>query len=299
MTSRSSLVSRAGLALIASIALSGCLGDTATPGPSPTAAPPIATPVVTTYTIETTAWVEGLVVTVHGASASLDAKGGPVTVTMRIDNPGADVAALDVPIRLTASGYTFNVVSGTVLPEVVAGGSADVSLVFEVDRRSSIDDGVLRIGRPGDHQVQIPFTAGPIPVVTLAPDAAPLSGAVTAGGLRLALRRREVRWDLPDWYLELPVGNEALSLTYDVTYVGTFTGGIAFTGANVRLRLPDGTLVAPRKDGHSQSVVLIGAGKTAKNLASRFEIPNGTNGTLGLLVMDGSFHKVATFKIGP
>jgi len=95
------------------------------------------------------------------------------------------------------------------------------------------------------------------------------------------------------------VGNEVLTVTYDVTYVGTFMGGIAFTGANVRLRLPNGTLVGPRKDGHSQSVVLVGSGKTAKNLISRFEIPTGTSGTLALLVTDGSIHRVATFKIGP
>lgn len=298
MMARRRPAGRVAISWVLAAALAACASETTTPSPSPTPAP-LATPVVTTYSLETTAWVEGLVVTVHGASASLDAKGGPVTVTMRIDNRGADVAALDVPIRLTASGYVFNLVNGTVLPDVDAGASAEVSLVFEVDSHSSIDDGVLRIGRPGDHQVQIPFSTGPIPSVTLKPDAASLSGAVMAGGLRLALRRREVRWDLPDWYQELPLGNEALTLTYDVTYVGTFTGGIAFTGANVRLQLPDGRLVAPRKDGHSQSVVLVGLGKTAKNLISRFEIPNGTSGALGLLVTDGSNHRIATFKIGP
>jgi len=95
------------------------------------------------------------------------------------------------------------------------------------------------------------------------------------------------------------VSTEALTVTYDVTYVGTFTGGIAFTGANVRLRLPNGTLVAPRKDGHSQSVVVVGPGKTAKSLISRFEIPTRTSGTLGIVVMDGSMHQVVSFKIGP
>lgn len=298
MTMRYGRAGRAAVTLLLAAALAACASETATPSPSPTRAP-LATPVVTTYSLETTAWVEGLVVTVHGASASLDAKGGPVTVTLRIDNPGGDAAALDVPIRLTASGYVFNVISGTALPEVAAGASADVSLVFEVSGHSSIDDGVLRIGRPGDHQVQIPFTTGPIPLLTLKPEPAPLSGGVTAGGLRVALRRREVRWDLPDWYQELPVGNEALTLTYDITYVGGFSGGIAFTGANVRLQLPNGTLVAPRKDGQSQSVVLVGLGKTAKNLMSRFEIPTGTNGTLGLVLMDGTIRKTATFKIGP
>lgn len=283
---------------ILALTIAGCTSETATPSPSPTPGP-LPTPVATTYSLETTAWVEGLVVTVHGASASLDAKGGPVTVTMRIDNPGKDVAALDVPIRLTASGYVYNVVNGTVLPEVKAGGSVEVSLVFEVQSHSSIDDGVLRIGRPGDHQVQIPFSSGAIPSVTLEPQSAPISGVSTAGGIRLALRRREVRWDLPDWYQELPVATEVLTVTYDVTYVGTFTGGASFTAANVRLRLPNGTLVAPRKDGHSQSVVLIGAGRTVKNLMSRFEIPTGASGTLAILVLDGSIHHLIPFKIGP
>lgn len=298
MTRRHVPARRLAMCSILAAALIGCTSETTTPSPSPTPAP-LATAVVTTYSLETTAWVEGLVVTVHGASASLDPKGGPVTVTMKIDNPGGDLAALDVPIRLTASGFTYNVVSGTVLPEIDAGGSAEVSLVFEVESRSSIANGVLRIGRPGDHQVQIPFTAGPIPTLTLKPQTASLSGVATAGGIRIALHRREVRWDLPDWYQELPVLNEALTVTYDVTYVGTFTGGAAFTGANVRLRLPNGTLVAPRKDGHSQSVVLVGAGKTVKNLLSRFEIPAGTSGTLGILVMDGSNHHLIPFKIGP
>jgi hypothetical protein len=298
MTKRHPPARRLAMCLILAAALIGCTSETTTPSPSPTPAP-LPTPVMTTYTLETTAWVEGLVVTVHGASASLDPKGGPVTVTMKIDNPGGDLAALDVPIRLTASGFVYNVVSGTVLPEIDAGGSAEVSLVFEVENHSSIADGVLRIGRPGDHQVQIPFTNGPIPTLTLKPDPAPLSAAATAGGIRLTLRRREVRWDLPDWYQELAVTKEVLTVTYDVTYIGNFSGGFAFTGANVRLQLPDGTLVPSRKDGHSQSNVLVGPGKTAKTLMSRFEIPTGTSGTLGIVVMDGSIHRVATFKIGP
>jgi len=287
------------LSTVLAIALAGCFGETATPSPTPTTPTPLPTPVVTTYSLETTVWVEGLVVTVHGASASLDAKGGPVTVTMRIDNPGTDLASLDVPLRLTASGYVYNLVNGTVLPEIVAGGTTEVSLVFDVEGRSSIDDGVLRIGRAGDHQAQVPFTRLGIPTITLEPRPAVLSTAVTAGTIRLVLRHRELRWDLPDWYQELPAATEALTLTYDVTYVGTFSGGLAFTGDSVALRLPNGTLVHPRQDGQSQSVVLLRVQKTVKNLFSRFEIPADTIGSLGLVVIDGSERKIASFRIGP
>ena len=86
-----------------------------------------------------------------------------------------------------------------------------------------------------------------------------------------------LRWDLPDWSQELDAELAALTLTYDVTYPGDFAGGFAFTGDNVALRLPDGTIVEPRRDGHSQSVELIGARKTKKDLFSRFEIPAGAN----------------------
>lgn len=290
--------SRAVLAVAVVIALGGCSSETATPTATSTRAP-FATPVVTTYPLETTVWVEGLVVTVHSATASMDAKGGPVTVTMGIMNPGADTATLDAPIRLTASGQVFGVVNGTVLPEIAAGGSTEVSLVFEVDGRPTIDDGVLRIGRSTDHQAQVPFTSGPVATLTLEPLEAPLGAAVTSGGVRVVLRHREIRWDLPDWYQELSLASKALTLTYDVTYVGTFAGGLAFTGDNVALRLPDGTLVAPRHDGQSQSIVLIRAKKTAKGLFSRFEIPSGATGTFGFIVMDGSIHKTVTFKVGP
>jgi len=35
---------------------------------------------------------------------------------------------------------------------------------------------------------------------------------------------------------------DAVTLTYDVSYLGTFSGGYAFTGDNVRLRLPPSLL---------------------------------------------------------
>ena len=64
------------------------------------------------------------------------------------------------------------------------------------------------------------------------------------------------------------------------------------------LRLPDGTVVSPRRDGHSQSVELIGAKKTKKGLSSRFEIPAGLTGTFNLLVRNGGQEKAIPFKIG-
>ena len=108
-----------------------------------------------------------------------------------------------------------------------------------------------------------------------------------------------MRWDLPDWHDELPLATEALTVTYDVTYTGTFSGGIPFTADNVRIRLPDGTVLAPRADGHSQSIVAIGPGRTARGLTSRFEVPNGLAGFVAFVLRDGSAQKLIQFKVVP
>jgi hypothetical protein len=286
-----------GLGLI--VALAGCDGPTASPSPS-TAAPGVGpTSVVMDFELGTTVWVDGFVVTVHGAIARLDAKGGPVSVLIRIENPGTDAATLDVPIRLTASGAAFELASGTELPEIPGGAVAELTLEFEVVGRSTIDDGVLRIGRTEDHQVQVPFGPGAVQLLTLEPQALELTGTATAGSLRLDLHRGVIRWDLPDWHTELPNATETLTLTYDATYTGAFAGGFAFTADSVGLQLPDGTIVAPRRDGHSQPIELLGPNQTQLALQSRFEIPTGLTGSLALIVRDGSTQKAIPFAIGP
>jgi hypothetical protein len=287
------------LGLGLTVALAGCLGPSVSPNPSIGAPDVGPTPVVTDFELATTVWVDGFVVTIHGAIASLDSKGGPVSVLLRIENPGADPATLDAPIQLTASGATFELAHGTDLPEIPAGSAAELTIEFEVVGRSTIADGVLLIGRTDDHQVKVPFGPGPVKEVTLEPLASDLAGTATAGGLRVALHRAEVRWDLPDWHTELPKATEVLTLTYDATFNSDFAGGFAFTADNIGLRLPDGTIVAPRADGHSQSIQLIAPKQTVTGLQSRFELPTGLIGKFALVIRDGSAQKPIEFTIGP
>jgi hypothetical protein len=286
------------LATLAAVALGGCNADTT---PAPSQAPPLPgpTPIVTVYELGTTIWSEGFVLTFHTAIASLDPKGGTVTALVRIDNPGPDPATFDAPLRLTASGTVFQLVHGTELPLIDGGGAAELRLDFDVVGRGTIDDGVIRVGRSADHAAQIPFRTGPVATLTLEPKAANLAGAVTAGSYHVVLRTRVVRWDLPDWYLELPLSTEALTLTYDVTDVGTFAGGVPFTSDVVGLRLPNGSTVRPRADGHSQSIVVIAPHQTVKNLFSRFEIPSGLSGAFAFIVRDGSTTKTIPFTLAP
>lgn len=288
------------LAAVLAVVLGGCLAGqpSGSPSPTPFALGPSLTPVE--YSPKTTVWVDGFVVTVQSATASLDPKGGVVTVLLSILNPGTDDATLDVPILLTSGAKEFALAHGSELPDVPSGGLVDISLAFDVVGQGTIDDGVVRIGRPSDHAAAIPLRPNPLELVTLQPIGATLKKtAGTAGNLHVALHRWTIRWDLPDWHDELALGTEALTVTYDVTNRGSFSGGTAFTAANVQLRLPDGTLLSPRTDGHSQSIVAIGPGKTATGLFSRFEVPNGLSGVVALVVRDGSRQKAIQFRIGP
>jgi hypothetical protein len=144
----------------------------------------------------------------------------------------------------------------------------------------------------------VPLTPSAGAVAAFQPQALTLKGTGAAADLKISLTSGGLRWDLPDWSQELDASLAALTLTYDVTYTGTFSGGFAFTGDNVALRLPNGKVVSPRADGHSQSIELIGAQKTKKGLFSRFEVPSGMSGKFALLVKNGSTTKAIVFTIG-
>jgi hypothetical protein len=290
-----------GLALLAA-ALAGCL-DVPAPSVSPTAPPtPEPTPPTTTYTPGTTVWYEGLQITVRSVTATLDARGGPVIVALRLENPEEDDAELNQRVLLqvdaTSNAAPIPPTRDSKIPTVPAGSSVDATLTYELQEVPSIDKAVVQVGEAPLHVARVPLTAAGGEAETFKPVALKVSGSNVAGDLRLTLRTGELRWDLPDWSEELDTKVAVITLGYDVTYQGDFSGGLAFTGANVALRLPSGKTVAPRRDGHSQSIELIGAGKTAKALTSRFEIPTGMSGKFALIIKSGSTSKLIPFTVG-
>jgi hypothetical protein len=285
-----------------SLALAGCL-DAPAPSVSPTFGPtPEPTAPTTTYAPGTTVWYEGLRITVRTITATLDERGGPVVVALHLENPGEDDAELDARVLLQVeAGSSKAPIAPTresKIPTVPGGGSADASLVYELQGIASVDKAVVQIGEPPLHVARIPLGAAGGKPVTFEPITLAPSGSTVAGDLRITVRSGVLRWDLPDWSQELDAKLAVLSLAYDVTYQGDFSGGFAFTGENVALRLTDGHWVEPRRDGHSQSVELIGAGKTAKGLFSRFEIPTGMRGRFALVVRSGSTSRVIPFTVG-
>lgn len=286
---------------VAALGLAGCLTDAPTPSPAPTASlTPDPTATVTTYQLDTTVWYAGFVLAFGTASATIDPKGGPVVVDVVVANGGPEAATLGGPIILAARGRAVAPSRESLLPLVPAGGTAEVALVFEVDGDFDLAAAALRIGRPEEHQAIVPLVAGAASVETLEPRVVELGGSGQAGTLLVTLHAAELRADLPDWSLELPRAVMALTITYDVAFRSDFTGGFAFTTANLGLRLPDGTTIAAREDGHSAPATLIGPRAVVSGLRSRFEVPAPGLGAYGLVVREGDASMVIEVAIlGP
>jgi hypothetical protein len=265
--------------------------------PTPTRSPePTAT--TSGYQLNTRVWYEGLEIDVVGATATLDQRGGPVEVRMNLHNPTDQDSNLDGAVTLLVGTVRADPTRESTIPEVPAQDTIAATLTYELQGISSIDKAVLEFGAGPLHVARVPITPAAGSPLVFEPVELALTGSGTASSLKLAIHTGELRWDLPDWSQELDASLQALTITYDATYSGDFSGGFAFTGDNVALKLPDGTIVEARRDGHSQSVELIGAKKTKKGLMSRFEIPAGLTGTFGLVVRNGSAQKTIPFTIG-
>lgn len=298
MGSTLSAVRRLALAAALATALGGCL-DANVPSVAPTAGiSPEPTPVTTVYELGTHVWYEGFVVTVDRVAATLDARGGTVEVLVAVANPNADAAQLDAAIILIAGGKRLEPTRDSHIPEVPGAGSVAAVLTYELQAIASVDDAILEIGTSPVHLGRVPLTARAGTPVTFEPLELELAGTATASSLKVTLHGGVLRWDLPDWSQELDASLQALTLTYDVTYAGDSASGLAFVFENVALRLPDGSIVGTRLDGHSQSLELIGARKTKKGLFSRFEIPAGLTGSFALVIRNGGTTKTIAFAIG-
>jgi hypothetical protein len=259
---------------------------------------PAATPTVTTLTVDTRLWFAGFRVLVETVTAEVTlGSGGVVTLDASFKNYGPDAASFSGTVRLDSAGTSYEADDVlTDLPSVPPEGTGKGTLGFRVDDDFTFDDAVLTIGLPASHQAVLPLGSSGT-LVTLEPIGVPISGAGTAGVLRLDVRTAELRADVPATHLVLGSGRLALTIGYDATFVSNFADGFAFSGENVALRLPDGTTVGPIQDGRSQSVELLRPRGTARDLISRFEIDDPAAGTYAFLVRNGEAEAEVEFTI--
>jgi hypothetical protein len=267
--------------------LAACGSDAPTPAASPTVSPD-PTPTVTRYVMDRKVWYAGLVLTVEQAIATIDENGGPVVLSLHLENPGPAAATLGVPVRLTFADHGYEPRRGSEFPELDPGTAADVAITFDTGPGEDLAKAVVRIGRTEDHQALVPLAPGGVEAVALEPVAVDVKGKVRGGDLQLTVAGGVLRWDLPDWNEELRRASAVLTIDYSAVDVGSFEGGIPLTMDSVALQLPDGTEIAPRADGRSQSIAVLLPGATQSGLSTRFEIPAAARGTFTLIVRDGA-----------
>ncbi len=304
---RLQLVILSGLLAAALAACGGSAAATKAPsGADPTAAPldteqPTATapsaPEDVTIDVAKEAWFAGFHVTF--GSATLEHKNGRGTVRIEamFENTGDDSARLDATISLESAGETANEAFDMDIPGVAGFGKSKGLFAFSVKDTFSFDDAVLTLGLPTNQQAIIPLKGGADAAVSLEPSQLTLSGSATAGDLKLDVTSGELRADSPWKHGQQKKGTLILTIGYNATFDSDFAGGFAFTGENVRLKLPDGSLAAAIGDGQSQSIELISAHTTKKDLLTRFEIEDPAEGTYTFVVVDGDATGEASFTI--
>jgi len=235
-----------------------------------------------TVTLDKTVWFGGFKLTL-GTAELVVGDGIPrVDIDTLFANEGTNNATLNATLNLSSGGNHYQPERGTQeLPEVPGKTEGRGTLSFAVDEAFSFDDAVLTIGNPANNQAVVPFgSTGDL--VDLAPETVEVAGAATGGELRITARAGELRADIPEKHDQVEAGRLALTIDFDITYIGDHAGGYPFGRDNLALTLPDGTTVAV-DDG---PIELLRAGTTLPDQQVRFTVRAPVAGTYKLIVID-------------
>lgn len=207
-------------------------------------------------------------------------------VQAEITNQGLEPAPLNVPAQVvTEAGGVDRIVPGDE-PPLPPGEPQRRALRFPVppdvgERGEGLTEARLVMGSVGNHTAVVPFDGSP--PTDLEPRSVPLGGTLTAGSVSLTLQGASVRFDDPLGHENLPEGRALLAVA--VTARRSGGGAPNLTAENFRLRLPDGAVIAVRRDGRSAPNVLLETGRPLTDLLVRFEVPNPAAGQHTLILV--------------
>lgn len=244
-----------------------------------------ATPLSTdSTTLDAVVWFGGFKLTLETAEVVVDDGLPRVDIQTLFANEGSNNARLNATLNLSSGGRHYQPsLSDQELPEVPGKTEGRGALSFTIDEMFSLDDAVLTIGNPDNNQAIVPFGLDGA-LVDLAPVPVRVSGQATGGELRIRARAGELRADIPERHDQVETEHLALTLDFDITYIGDHGGGYAFSTDNLALTMPDGTTVAV--DGGPNE--LLRAGTTLPDQQVRFIVRAPVAGTYRLVVIDNT-----------
>lgn len=275
------------LVLLMAVAV-GCSDDDGGAGGEGSGTPTTeAVGVLAEVPVGTTVHAGGFVVDVHAVRMVRDTVGRAfVELDATITNVGPNPARFSVPSRLEGAGPPVERVEPEEPLEINPSTPVDAVIRFPVpsgvgDHGEDLDSARLVLGADGRHQAVVPFDGSA--ATALEPRQVEVGAVLTAGHVDLIVHGGWLRFHDPLIHENLPEGRALLELSFDA--VRGEGGAPNLTADNLRLRLPDATVLAVRRDGRSAPNVLLEPDVPATGLTARFEVPEGTAGDHALVLV--------------
>ena len=146
---------------------------------------------------------------------------------------------------------------------------------------TGLTSGRILFGDPGRHRAVIPLDGAP--PHALAPIPTDAGGRIVAGNVTITVGGGHARFDDPLSHENLTAGRALLVLGFNASRGQGGAPNLARD--NFRLRLPDGSVTAVRRDGRSAPNVLLAPRTVSENLLIRFEVPDPPAGTYVLILV--------------
>jgi hypothetical protein len=196
-------------------------------------------------TINRTVWYAGLKLTFGTASY----QGGDqprVTVELSIENLGtAQAGGYEASTTLGTGGkfYDGRLDGITNVPGLV---TSKARLLFDVGGPVDLSSAVITVGGADKAQAVVPLDPNG-KLVSLEPKTVLKDAKINVRTLAMSVSVCELRSDLVSDHREVDRNSASVACTVDLKYTGNSGGGHLVVDTNFRLKLPDGTVVAPEK----------------------------------------------------
>jgi hypothetical protein len=195
--------------------------------------------------INKTVWYAGLKLT-FGAATYHSGDQPQVAVDASIENLGtAQAGGYEASTTLGVGGkfYDGRLDGVSTVPGLA---KSNARFLFDVTGPVDLSNATITVGDADKAQATVPFAASG-KVVSLEPHPVLRDANLTARTLAMTVSLCELRFDLVSDHREVDSNSASVACTIDIKYTGDYAGGHLVEDANFRLKLPDGSVVAPEK----------------------------------------------------
>ena len=195
--------------------------------------------------INKTIWYAGPKITFNTAAYQEEPRQQTVVDVTAENLAGREATGYDAPMTLGAGGkfYDGRNENMTTIPSQA---KTPVRYVFDTNGPVDLGSAVITVGEGGKAQASVPL-GGSGELVTLEPKNLVQNKKVTAGGIAMTIITCDLRADQVEDHSQVAKDSRSVGCVVDIQNVGDSQVGYLVVDANFRLKLPDGSVVAPEK----------------------------------------------------